>query len=74
MTVVTLPYQSGDFIFKLANWLCENGHGPQGRDDQKAALIGSGWKLYHTTINYNIVTKAEFDNDDVAAMFALRWR
>lgn len=74
MTTVTLPYQSGDFIFRLANWLSDNSQGYYKRSDQLAVLIGNGWKLYHTTINYELCLKAEFETEDLATMFALRWK
>jgi hypothetical protein len=74
MITVTIPYQNGDFIFRLANWFYDNGHGAYSRDnDNKSVLRGPSWSLYHTTENYRLVTKAEFDNKDIAAMFALRW-
>ena len=73
MITVTIPYQTGDFIFRLADWLVKNGCGSHNSHDWRGRLVGPGWKLYHTTVNYHLVTKAEFDNEDIAAMFALRW-
>lgn len=71
MKTVILPYKSN--MYELTDWLCDNGHGPYKLNHEFGVLVGSKWRLYHTTENYRVVTKAEFDNEELAAIFALRW-
>jgi len=73
--VIVLKFQYYPRLLELANWLIlhDGGNGTYARDDQVGRLVGNNWRLFHTTVDYNVVTKAEFDNEELAAMFALRW-
>jgi hypothetical protein len=67
----------------MANWLAENVSGPRS-EFVLSGITGPTWKLaYYTFISVDQKTnqhgfrakiKAEFENDDDATMFLLRWQ
>lgn len=73
--MIVLQFQKYPRLLELAEWLSlhDGGKGTYARDDQFSKLTGNNWRLFHTTENYRVVTKAEFDNEELAAMFTLRW-
>ena len=73
---VKIPYAGfGNELNSIAEWCWAQWNGPTPRDHPTGGIKGQGWYVYNTTTGNPayICTCGEFDSEDKATLFKLRW-
>lgn len=58
---------------RVAEWCWHQWGGAVPRDRVDGGIQGQGWEIYHSTSGSNLWTFGEFNNEEMATLFKLRW-
>lgn len=75
---VKIPFTgfSNSDLDTLAEWCWSQWGGPTPRDHPTGGIKGDGWHVYHSVYgnsDHDAWTNGEFDNEEKATLFKLRW-
>ncbi len=74
---IRIPFTgfSDNNLDKIAEWCWTQWGGVVPKDRQDGGIKGHCWEIYHTTLwpGGQCVTVGEFDSEDKATLFKLRW-